>query len=168
MFLMSPTTSHKSRYIPFVLALLIGGGIFYFFDPGTILRDPVDLAIQQAQRDIQKQNYRAALSVLLPVVEKNPNQPELRYWLGAAYAGLQQPDIAFAQYQLALRLDEFYPEPALALGLAYLQSGQMAAAQTMRSRLDAACARGRGCAEKDNLSGLITQAATRPDRPARR
>lgn len=162
MFLMSPTTSHGSRFFPFFIAVIICVGIFWLVDPATLFKSGPEKIRIEASDYLAKKNYPATLSVLGSGVQRYPRDPELRFLLASAYAESGQANLAWPQYQAAIDINPRHVKSLSALGQAYAVSQQFSTADSFRQRLAGLCqnppADQAACAARDAVAASIARA----------
>lgn len=73
-------------------------------------------------------NYEQAVATLSPLLQAHPDDPRLLKVVGYSLLQLRRLDEALPTLQRAVERDSSDPGPRLALGRAYLQNGDFAAA----------------------------------------
>jgi len=147
----------KTRFLVFAASIVILVGIFYFVDPRLTSIDPQKAAVQNANYAIDDKDYNKAIRILIDATKEYPRNADMRYTLGLAYAGLNQTQYMMSQYLEAIRIDPYHVSALFALGQNYLVSGNYDFASQMLGRLQIACNSGKGCHERDMLSGMISR-----------
>jgi len=90
-------------------------------------RDP-GIGVQLAIATIDIKDYPGAQKLAEDLLQRQPDSAELRYVLGYALLGRQEPPKAIAELETALRLDPKLLQAHQALAQALLQAGQSAQA----------------------------------------
>jgi Flp pilus assembly protein TadD len=96
-------------------------------------QDPVAAKINQAEADIEKQDYAAAEQLLKEVVTDMPENYTAWYDLGYVYHALGHPEDSIAAYRKSVDAKPDIFESNLNLGLALAESGQPDAEQFLRA-----------------------------------
>jgi Flp pilus assembly protein TadD len=98
------------------------------------LANPLNDLLDEAQRDIDANNFEAAIAPLQKFIAEQPDVAFGHFQLGYAYTGLKRSDEARAEYERAIALDPKMPEACLNLGILLLDAQQYAAAVTPLSK----------------------------------
>ena len=96
--------------------------------------NPLNDLLDEAQRDIDSNNFEAALAPLQKFVAEKPEVAYAHFQLGYAYTALKRGDEARAEYERAIALDPKMPEADLNLGILLLDKQEYAAAITPLSK----------------------------------
>jgi Flp pilus assembly protein TadD len=92
------------------------------------LANPLNDLLDEAQRDIDANNFEAALVPLKKFIAEKPEVAYAHFQMGYAYTALKRSDEARVEYERAAALDPKMPEPYLNLGILLLDKQQYAAA----------------------------------------
>ena len=92
------------------------------------LANPLNDLLDEAQRDIDANNFEAALPPLQKFIAEKPDLAFAHFQLGYAYTALKRSDEARAEYERAIALDAKMPEAYLNLGVLLLDKRDYAAA----------------------------------------
>ena len=92
------------------------------------LSNPLNDLLDEAQRDIDANNFEAAVPPLQKFIAKKPDVAYGHFQLGYAFTALKRGDEAQAEYERAIELDPKMPEAYLNLGVLLLDKRQFAAA----------------------------------------
>src|SRR5579859_6165096 len=98
------------------------------------LANPLNDLLDEAQRDIDANNFEAAIAPLQKFIAEQPDVAFGHFQLAYAYTGLKRSDEARAEYERAIALDPKMPEACLNLGILLLDAQQYAAAVTALSK----------------------------------
>jgi Flp pilus assembly protein TadD len=90
--------------------------------------NPLNDLLDESQRDIDANNFEAALAPLQKFIAEKPDVAYAHFQLGYAYTALKRTDEARAEYECAIALDPKMPEAYLNLGILLLDKQQYAAA----------------------------------------
>src|SRR5258708_4154664 len=96
--------------------------------------NPLNDLLDEAQRDIDSNNFEAAIAPLQKFIAEKPELAFAHFNLAYAYTALKRGDEARAEYQRAIALDPKMPEPYLNLGILLLDKHEYAAAVTPLSK----------------------------------
>jgi Flp pilus assembly protein TadD len=96
--------------------------------------NPLNDLLDEAQRDIDANNFEAAISPLQKFIAEKPELAFAHFNLGYAYTALKRSDEARAEYERAIALDPKMPEAYLNLGILLLDKHEYAAAVTPLSK----------------------------------
>jgi tetratricopeptide (TPR) repeat protein len=96
--------------------------------------NPLNDLLDEAQRDIDGNNFEAAIAPLQKFIAEKPDLAFAHFNLGYAYTALKRSDEARAEYQRAIALDPKMPEPYLNLGILLLDKHEYAVAVTPLSK----------------------------------
>lgn len=77
-----------------------------------------------------KGDYATALSVLRPVVSRNPRNPIARMYMGRIYFADEKVDLAIEEFRKSVELNGNYARARYHLALAYLKTREVAAAKS--------------------------------------
>lgn len=133
-------------------ALAMGGGVAPDATEGTAPRRS-DAGLDHAAELIRAGQFEQALPVLAEVLQRNPQNADALNWLGYANRRLGRYDEAVGYYRQALAADPHHLGAREYLGEAYLEQGNVSAAQEQLAALEAACTL--GCAELTALRTAI-------------
>src|SRR5712671_2223186 len=89
--------------------------------------NPLNDLLDEARRDIDKQDFQAAIVSLQKFLAEKDDFAYAHFQLGYAYTGLQKSKEARGEYERAMLLDPKMPEPALNLGILLLNEEPAAA-----------------------------------------
>jgi Flp pilus assembly protein TadD len=90
--------------------------------------NPLNDLLDEAQRNIDANNFDAALAPLQKFIAEKPEVAFAHFQLGYAYTALKRSDDARAEYERAIALDPKMPEAYLNLGILLLDKQEYAAA----------------------------------------
>jgi Flp pilus assembly protein TadD len=107
------------------------------------------------KRAVEAMNWQAALDAFHKVVAKNPGNANAHNYLGYAYRKSGKLDLAFKEYEEALRLDPKHRGAHEYLGEAYLMAGNLAKAEEQLGVLDKLCFF--GCEEYNDLKKAVAE-----------
>src|SRR6266853_1147725 len=89
--------------------------------------NPLNDLLDEARRDIDKQDFEAAIAPLQKFLAEKDDFAYAHFQLGYAYTELQKSKEARGEYERAMLLDPKMPEPALNLGILLLNEEPAAA-----------------------------------------
>ncbi len=112
-----------------------------------------DAGLEGAAEMIRAGQFEQALPVLAEVLQRNPQNADALNWLGYANRRLGRYDEAVGYYRQALAADPRHLGAREYLGEAYLEQGNLSAAQEQLAALQAACTL--GCPELTALRSAI-------------
>lgn len=92
------------------------------------LSNPLNDLLDEAQRDIDANDFEAAVAPLQKFIAEKPDVAYGHFQLGYAYTALKRGDEAQAEYERAIALDPKMPEAYLNLGIVLMDKQQNAAA----------------------------------------
>src|ERR1700732_3306172 len=98
------------------------------------IANPLNDLLDEAQRDIDGNNFEAAITPLQNFIAEKPEIAFAHFQLGYAYTALKRSDDARAEYERAIALDGTMPEAYLNLGILLLDKQEYAAAVTPLSK----------------------------------
>ena len=90
--------------------------------------NPLNDLLDEAQKDIDANNFEAAIAPLQKFIAEKPDLAFAHFQLGYAYTALKRGDEARAEYERAIALDAKMPEAYLNLGILLLDKQEYAAA----------------------------------------
>jgi Flp pilus assembly protein TadD len=90
--------------------------------------NPLNDLLDEAQRDIDANNFEAAVAPLRRFIAEKPEVAFAHFQLGYAYTALKRSDEARAEYERAIAVDPKMPEAYLNLGILLLDKQEYAAA----------------------------------------
>ena len=96
--------------------------------------NPLNDLLDEAQRDIDANNFEAALSPLQKFIAEKPDVAYAHFQMAYAYTALKRSDEARAEYQRTIALDPKMPEAYLNLGILLLDKQEYAAAVSPLSK----------------------------------
>ncbi|MCU1240319.1 MAG: hypothetical protein JWO71_1045 [Candidatus Acidoferrum typicum] len=96
--------------------------------------NPLNDLLDEAQRDIDANNFEAALAPLQKFIAEKPDLAFAHFQLGYAYTALTRSNDAQAEYERAIALDPKMSEAYLNLGILLLDKQEYAAAVTPLSK----------------------------------
>jgi Flp pilus assembly protein TadD len=91
------------------------------------IANPLNDLLDEARRDIDKQDFQAAIAPLQRFLAEKDDFAYAHFQLGYAYTGLQKSKEARSEYERAMLLDPKMPEAALNLGILLLNEEPAAA-----------------------------------------
>ena len=92
--------------------------------------NPLNDLLDEAQRDIDANNFEAAVSPLQKFIAEKPDLAFAHFQLGYAYTALKRSEDARVEYERAIALDPKMSEAYLNLGILLLDKQEYAAAVT--------------------------------------
>src|ERR1700730_11127826 len=92
------------------------------------IANPLNDLLDEAQRDIDGNNFEAAITPLQKFIAEKPEIAFAHFQLGYAYTALKRSDDARAEYERAIALDGKMPEAYLNLGILLLNKQEYTAA----------------------------------------
>ena len=92
------------------------------------IANPLNDLLDEAQRNIDANNFEAAVAPLRKFIAEKPEVAFAHFQLGYAYTALKRSDEARAEYERAMALDPKMPEAYLNLGILLLDKQEYAAA----------------------------------------
>jgi Flp pilus assembly protein TadD len=92
------------------------------------IANPLNDLLDEAQRDIDANNFEAAIAPLQKFIAEKPEVAFAHFQLAYVYTALKRSDEARVEYERASALDPKMPEPYLNLGILLLDKQQYAAA----------------------------------------
>jgi Flp pilus assembly protein TadD len=98
------------------------------------IANPLNDLLDEAQRNIDGNNFEAAITPLQKFIAEKPEIAFAHFQLGYAYTALKRSDEARAEYERAIQLDGKMPEAYLNLGILLLDKQEYAAAVTPLSK----------------------------------
>jgi Flp pilus assembly protein TadD len=115
--------------------------------------DAPDLTAIRAK--LKAKDHRGALSELLVLVEKSPHA-DVYNLMGFAHRKLGDFKQGLTYYRKALELDPDHRSALEYLGELYVETGELAKAREMLTKLEKLCPQ--GCEERDDLAKAIAEA----------
>src|SRR5207249_2226400 len=85
--------------------------------------NPLNDLLEEAQRDIDKNNFEAAIAPLQKVIAEQPEFAYAHFQLAYVYTALKKTDEARAEYERTIAIDPKMGEAYLNLGLLYMSLG---------------------------------------------
>ena len=85
--------------------------------------NPLNDLLEEAQRDIDKSNFEAAIAPLQKVIAEQPDFAYAHFQLAYVYTALKKTDEARAEYERTIAIDPKMGEAYLNLGLLYMSLG---------------------------------------------
>ena len=98
--------------------------------------NPLNDLLEEARKDIEAQNYQAAIEPLEKVLAEKDDFAYAHFELGYAYTGLGRSKEARPQYERALQLDPKMAEAALNLGILLLNDEPQASATALAKAVE--------------------------------
>jgi Flp pilus assembly protein TadD len=98
--------------------------------------NPLNDLLDEARRDIDKQDFQAAIAPLQKFLAEKDDFAYAHFQLGYAYTGLKKSQEARGEYQRALQLDPKMPEAALNLGMLLLNEEPAAAVAPLQRAVE--------------------------------
>src|ERR1700751_3210038 len=98
--------------------------------------NPLNDLLQEARKDIDAQNFQAAIEPLQKVLAEKDDFAYAHFELAYAYTGLGRGQEARPEYEKALRLDPKMAEAALNLGILLLNDDPPAAGGALRKAVE--------------------------------
>jgi tetratricopeptide (TPR) repeat protein len=100
------------------------------------LANPLNDLLDEAQKDIDANQFEAALAPLQKFIAEKPEIAWAHFQLGYAYTALKRPDEARAEYERATTLDPKMSEAFLNLGILLSEKDPAAAVAPLRRAVD--------------------------------
>jgi Flp pilus assembly protein TadD len=100
------------------------------------LANPLNELLDEARRDIDKQDFQAAIAPLQKFLAEKDDFAYAHFQLGYAYTGLQKSKEARSEYERAMQLDAKMPEAALNLGILLLHEEPAAAVAPLQHAVE--------------------------------
>ena len=100
------------------------------------IANPLNDLLDEAQHDIDSNQFEAAVTALNKVVAEKPDIAWAHFQLGYAYTALKRADEARAEYERATALDPKMSEAFLNLGILLTQKDPAAAVPPLRRAVD--------------------------------
>jgi tetratricopeptide (TPR) repeat protein len=100
------------------------------------LRNPLNDLLDEAQRDIDKNDFEAAILPLQKFLAEQPDIAYAHFQLAYAYTALKRVDDARSEYERATALDPKMSEAYLNLGILLSEKDPAAAAAALRKAVD--------------------------------
>ncbi len=100
------------------------------------LANPLNDLLDEAQKDIDANQFEAALATLQKFIAEKPEIAWAHFQLGYAYTALKRPDEARAEYERATTLDPKMSEAFLNLGILLSEKDPTAAVAPLRRAVD--------------------------------
>jgi Flp pilus assembly protein TadD len=100
------------------------------------IANPLNELLDEARRDIEKQEFQAAIVSLQKFLAEKDDFAYAHFQLGYAYTGLQKTKEARAEYERAMQLDPKMPEAALNLGILLLNEEPAAAIAPLKCAVE--------------------------------
>ncbi len=98
--------------------------------------NPLNDLLEEARRDIDKQDFQAAIVPLQKFLAEKDDFAYAHFQLGYAYTGLQKSKEARGEYERAMLLDPKMPEAALNLGILLLNEEPAAAVAPLQRAVE--------------------------------
>ena len=98
--------------------------------------NPLNDLLDEARRDIEKQDFAAAIAPLQKVLAEKDDFAYAHFQLGYVYTGLQKTKEARSEYERAMQLDPKMPEAALNLGILLLDEEPVAAVPPLKRAVE--------------------------------
>jgi Flp pilus assembly protein TadD len=98
--------------------------------------NPLNDLLDEARRDIDKQDFEAAIASLQKFLAEKDDFAYAHFQLGYAYTGLQKSKEARGEYERAMLLDPKMPEAALNLGILLLNEEPAAAVAPLQRAVE--------------------------------
>ena len=114
---------------------------------------PEDPDYAAGKRAVEAKNWQAALAAFNKVVAKDPRNADAHTYLGYTYRKSGQVDLAFKEYDEALRLEPRHRGAHEYVGEAYLMTDNLAKAEEHLKALDRICFF--GCEEYSELKKAV-------------
>jgi Flp pilus assembly protein TadD len=100
------------------------------------LENPLNDLLDEARREIDKQDFQAAVGSLQKFLAEKDDFAYAHFQLGYAYTGLQRTEEARREYERAMQLDPKMPEAALNLGILLTAEAPGAAIAPLRRAVE--------------------------------
>ena len=100
------------------------------------IANPLNDLLEEARRDIDKQDFAAAIVPLQKFLAEKDDFAYAHFQLGYAYTGLQKTKEARGEYERAMQLDPKMPEAALNLGILLVNEEPSAAVAPLRRAVE--------------------------------
>jgi tetratricopeptide (TPR) repeat protein len=111
--------------------------------------------IAKAERWIKDEKYERAITRLLEVVERDPDNADALNWLGYSYRKTGKLEDSATYYERALTADPDHKGALEYQGELFIMTGQMDKARANLARLEALCPD--GCDERAELETAIAR-----------
>jgi tetratricopeptide (TPR) repeat protein len=132
-------------------------------DSMQMSRPSADDTYRKAVREVKAENFRRAISLLNDVVKEKPRHPDALNYLGFSHRKLGDYAIAVSYYKRALSLDAEHKGANEYLGQAYVELGNIVAAEERLASLAKIC--GMDCDEYKSLKKSIDEVKAKMPRP---
>lgn len=143
-----------------LLAASIAGGAMAMSNqqstPSALSNSDVRMKIDEANAAIAAQKYDAAIDILRPVVDTNPDEADAHNLLGYSYRKLKDFTRAERSYNRALRIEPKHLGALEYFGELYLETDRPREAEALLARLREACPG--GCEELAALEAAFARA----------
>ena len=100
------------------------------------LSNPLNDLLNEAQRDIDKKDFEAAISPLQKVLAEQPDFAYAHFQIAYVYTALKRTEAARGEYERAISLDPKLAEAYLNLGILMLDQQPAAAIAPLRKAID--------------------------------
>jgi Flp pilus assembly protein TadD len=131
------------RSLTFTLALLAGLALSPIVraadTPSGPARSPEDPDLASGRKAVEAQNWNMAIESFSRVATREPNNPDVKNYLGYVYRKSGNLDQAFKYYNEALRLDPDHKGANEYIGEAYLMVNNLPKAEEHLARLNKLC-----------------------------
>ncbi|MEC9348012.1 MAG: tetratricopeptide repeat protein [Pseudomonadota bacterium] len=117
---------------------------------------PVDSDYEKAVKLVEAQDYKGAVTLLRGVTRRDPSNPDAWNYLGYSLRKSGDYLNAISSYRQALAIDPDHKGAHEYLGQAYLEIGNLPAAEEQLAALDSICTF--GCAEYTSLKQAVAKA----------
>ena len=127
--------------------------------------EPADPTFSAALKNLESNNFAAAIPLLEKVVAAVPRNADAYNYLGYSHRKLGNWDRSFSAYQKALAINPKHRGALEYLGELYLRTGRLELAERQLDKLDDICFF--GCAEYTELKNRVAEyKENRPDKAA--
>src|ERR1700760_914125 len=100
------------------------------------VRNPLNDLLDEAQADIDKNDYEAAITPLQKFIAEKPDVAYAHFQLAYVYTALKRPDDARTEYERCVALDPKVAEAQLNLGILLLEKDPNAAVAPLRKAVE--------------------------------
>src|SRR6266851_4991499 len=107
------------------------------------ISNPLNDLLDEARRDIDKQEFAAAIELLKKFLAEKDDFAYMHFHLGYAYTALEKRKEARSEYERALQLDPKMAEAALNLGILLLQNEPATAVAPLKHAVELLPTQGR-------------------------
>jgi Flp pilus assembly protein TadD len=127
------------RYVCGALALALCSAPLYANMGTDTKAESTSQEAAAGRKAIEAQDWKSAVELLGKAAAADPNDADVRNWLGFAHRKLGNLDAAFASYNEALRLNPAHRNAHEYIGEAYLMVGDVGKAEQHLAALQTLC-----------------------------